>query len=149
MLKRSLFVLVCLALMLGATSSSVLAGPPWPAQVEVPKVGDWCQFPWVIWVNDEPVVTYMLGNFHWEYQPYNGVYNGICKIYIDFNDPSIASIEEVCALFPDLLDCSQATVIYRNFECTVGLLESTFDTNYVVNPSGNATGKCRFNPMGP
>jgi hypothetical protein len=104
--------------------------------------------PWVALVDGIPTVIDVYGTFQAEYQPKTGMWNASCHLFIDFDDPSMLTIDEVCAMFPDLLNCSHGTLIYRNFECT-GFGLFTYDTSYVVNPSGHGTGKCRFNPMNP
>ena len=145
MLKRSLFLLVCLALLLGATSSSALAGPPWPAEVVTPTDG-WCVMPWLAWVNGEATFIDVYGTYSYAYQPKSGMWNASCHLFIDFNDPSMLSIDEVCAMFPDTLSCSHATLQWNGWECTgpYGLI--TYDSHYVVNPSGHSTSMCHSHP---
>jgi len=147
MLKRSIFVLVCLALLLGATSNSALAGPPWPAEVVIPT-DDWCWSPWVAWdaEGNAQMITLTDGSWRSTYQPLTGVWNVTCRFFIDFNDPSMASIDEVCAMVPDLLDCNHGVLIWRGIGCSYSETMYTEDTQMVVNPSGYYKVSCHFNP---
>lgn len=148
MFRKLMFVLVCLALMLGATSSAALAGPPWPAEVLIPTDNE-CISPWVAWVNGEATIISVNGSWRWSYQPHTGVWNATCHHFIDFNDPSMATIDEVCSLAPDLFDCSQGVLIWRGLGCEAYYGLYTTDTQMVVNPSGNYTVACHFNPVNP
>jgi len=148
MFKKFLFVLICLAFIVGATSSAALAGPPWPPEVVTPPNGkEGCVMPWIAWVDGFPTIIVVNGTISWVYQPKTGVWNLSCHLFIDFDDPSMATIAEVCAIDPGL--CVHGPFNWSGFECYGGYDLYTTDTSYVVNPSGHALGVCHFNPMKP
>jgi hypothetical protein len=145
--KKTIFVFICLAALLGATRSTVLAGPPWPAEVIIPT-DDFCYSPWVAWdANGDPqIITLTDGSWQSSYQPHTGVWNAHCRFFIDFNDPTMATIDEMCAMAPDIFDCSQGVLIWRGLGCSASDTLYTEDTQMVVNPSGYYTVSCHFNP---
>jgi hypothetical protein len=101
--------------------------------------------PWLAWVNGEATDIDVYGTFSYAYQPKSGMLNSSCHLFIDFNDPSMLTIDEVCAMVPDILSCSQGTLQWNGFYC-IGPGGLTNDSHYVVNPSGHSTATCNFHP---
>lgn len=140
MFKRLLIVLL-VAIILGALfSSDVLAGPPWPAEVFHVKEGEFCYFPWVN--TSFEVITLAGGPGIWVAQYHSGHIQWNCHPYIDFDDPELLNLDEVCALAPDM--CSgNGSFHWPGIDCYADSYLSN-DSLMVVTPSGNVTISCHF-----
>jgi len=141
MFKR-LIILLAVLIMLGSfTTQNVKAGPPWPViQFRYPEDG-WCTMPWLDSTNLDYIWLFGTGQTVWN--EHNGTAKTVCHFYIDFSDPAIASMEQVCGVFPELCRGKPATLHWTDFDCYFGDWV-TYDSMYVVNPSGHATTTCKF-----
>jgi hypothetical protein len=142
MVKRMAIILAVLIMLGSLTAQNAKAGPPWPAIVfRYPEDG-WCSMPWL---NSNLDFVYIFGTGQTVWDQHNGSWKTVCHFFIDFRDPSKASMEQVCGVFPDLCKGNPATLHWTNFDCNnVDLV--TYDSMYVVNPSGQATATCQFRP---
>jgi len=138
MFKRTFFTLGALLIALVLVSSAAADGPPWPAEVVINEDGG-CIVPW-----RDPEMNYIdvPGTATWEYQPKNGVWNVLCRSFLDFDDPNIASIDEVCAALPGPY-CRGDGTIAMFFYCLSPWGESTWG-HAVTNRSGNLNTQCHF-----
>ena len=93
MLKRFVVILFVLAIAAGFLSRSAAAGPPWPAEVVQIREGDFC---WFTWLNDNYEFVYPTGTGMWEVQYHNGKLQWNCHTILNYNDPNIASLDQVC-----------------------------------------------------
>lgn len=143
MLKKSIFILICLVLMLGVLSSSALAGPPWPAEVLQIRDGDFCYFPWV---NSNYELITLTGSGMWTVQYLNGVAQWNCHTYVDYDDPYLLSLDEICALAPDLCNGNGSFLWTNETGLSCYMLDDTLAyNNYIVaTPGGHVNLSCHF-----
>jgi len=145
-MKTRMIILMLVAMLaLGLTASVAASGPPWPAEVYTPKEGI-CWVPWVAWEEGEQNIVWLVGTGSYVYEPRTGVWNTTCSTSIDFDDPSMATIQEVCAAFSELASCSPSTFKVIDILACENEYNITTDSLYVVNPSGQAKLVCHFNP---
>jgi hypothetical protein len=145
MLRRSIFSIACLVLLLVTMSGSALAGPPWPAEVVQIRDGDLCYFPW--FDNNLNPLT-LTGPGMWVVQYKNGVVQWNCHTKIDFTNPELITVEEICAIAPWACNGNGSLLLTEkdNFLCTWGDLgEYTAYNNFMmVAPSGQVNISCHF-----
>jgi hypothetical protein len=145
MFKRMLIVFVLLGVASGLLTRDATAGPPWPAEVIQIRDGDFCNFPWM---NSNYELITLTGPGIWVAQYHSGQLQWNCHTSIDFADPYLLSVQEVCAIAPDLCN-GNGTFIWREdsvipLACVdLGLVAN--DNIMVVNPSGQANIICHFN----
>jgi hypothetical protein len=149
------FVLVAL-LALGLSASTAAAeGQPWQAVVCAPgnPICGSCYFPWVVFSGETPTVVNFPGTVSFAYQPLTGLWKFTCSLDFDFDDPSMATIQEAGpifeSIFGDLVSANHNTLMAKGFACTHAGDLTAHNTLYVVNSSGRATGVCLFNPLRP
>ena len=79
--------------------------------------------PWLAFdENGDPNFIDVYGTYSAVYQPHTGMWNASCHIFIDFNDPSMLSIDEVCDLFPNDL-CNGGTLNWTGWECMAPMMD--------------------------
>jgi hypothetical protein len=140
MLKRLLIVLL-VTIFLGAMfSSDALAGPPWPAEVIHVRDGEMCNFPWVN--SNYEIITLIGDRGTWVAQYHNGHIQWNCHTNIDFTNPELLSLDEVCALAPDFCK-GNGSFQWPGIDCYADTY-LTNDSVFVVTPSGNVTVSCHF-----
>ena len=154
MLKRMLVIICVLGIAAGLFSSSALAGPPWPAEVFQIREGEFCYFTWL----DENFQGITLtGPGIWVAQYHNGRVQWNCHTIIDFSDPNIASLDQVCDFVEgaglDLCKGNGSFVWSTAYEplpmsCSAGDANGNvyYSDNalYIVTPNGNVNITCHF-----
>jgi hypothetical protein len=144
MSKRLITFSIALVILLSLVTPVTAKGPQWPAFVVVPKDGWVCFMPWA---NSEMGYMFVYGTYQMVYHPESGSWKGSCHIQINFDDPTIASVAELCQAGPDVGQCNgNGTFTWRNWGCWADDGLYTEDSLYVVNPSGQANSECWFHP---
>ena len=146
MTKRLLIVLL-VPIILGALfSSDVLAGPPWPAEVIQIKEGEFCTFPWM---NSSYEVIYLSGSPGiWVAQYHSGRLQWNCHPFIDFTDPNLLSLDEVCAVAPDYCN-GNGSFMWADIPCYGDGDILANNSLMIVTPNGNVNIGCRFDLNSP
>jgi hypothetical protein len=141
MKRHTLIVLVLLGLTIGLVSPAAADGPPWKPEILIKEEG-MCG---MSWVNADLEQYWVWGIMTEVYQPKTGVRNGVCQLYLDFDDPDVLSIEEVCHLSGDPATCrGNGSIAWKGFPCSGPNGEITFLSQTVVSPSGRWTSICHF-----
>jgi hypothetical protein len=140
MFKRTFFTLGALLIALVLVSSAAADGPPWPAEVHIREDG--ACFMW--WLDSSLQFIPVFGTWTGEYQAQNGVANEHCRIDLDFDDPNIATIEQMCTVFPGDHCHGNGSIVMRDWECSgiYGLVSTS--SILTVNSSGNLNVECHF-----
>jgi hypothetical protein len=142
-MSKRLLVILLVQIILGALfSSSVLAGPPWPAEVIHVKEGVFCDFPWVN--SNYEVITLSGGPGIWVAQYHSGQLQWNCHTSIDFNDPTLLSLDELCAMAPDFCR-GNGSFMWKDIPCYGDGDLLANDSQMIVTPNGNVNIGCRFN----
>jgi hypothetical protein len=137
MFKRMMIILAVVCLCSVAFIRDAKAGPPWPAAV--------------YWEDDICVTSWMDkgGNFIeiygdgiYKVHEFNNSVTLSCHDKVNFDE--VATIEEVCALFPGVCD-EHGAADNSGFPCWIYYDYVTYDSHFVMNPSGNWTLTCHFN----
>jgi len=93
MLKHIVIILAVICICSVAFMRDAKAGPPWPAEVIQIREGDFCYFPWL---DDNLAGVTLTGTGIWVAQYKNGHIQWNCHTKLDFSDPNIASLDQVC-----------------------------------------------------
>lgn len=146
MIKRVVMLLVVIIICLGLGARDVKAGPPWPAMVF--KEDDQCGYGWA---NTELEEIFLIGDWHLIQQDKNGNVNLTCKGTVDFDDPEILSIDEVCELFPEWNFGCRGNGSFQwsgYWQCVYidpqGGWHFSYEFTQVVTPSGHWQIACHF-----
>ena len=151
MVKKILFVLVCAAMMLSISSSTVLAGNGAPSVDAYPIDEEECFSWWFAWIQNENNIRRFVipGTLSYVYQPSTGFWTSTCHFFVDFDKPNIGTIDEVCGfaedVFPDLTDCTNGTFYWSGFSCALFDMLTT-DTQATVSADGHGIVTCKFFP---
>jgi hypothetical protein len=140
MFKRLLIIALFAVIMGLLFSSDVIAGPPWPAEVIQIRDGTMCYFPWV---SSGYELISLEAPGMWVAQYHSGHIQWNCHTNIDFTDPNLLSLDDVCAIAPDMCR-GNGVFLWQGIDC----YSDSYFTNQssmVVTPSGNANVGCRFN----
>jgi hypothetical protein len=147
-MKKVYSLIVCLVLVFVVVATAAADGPPWPASVFIHTELGQC---YVNWLTPEFEYIVVFGQGVSVYQEKTGNWSGHCNAHVDFEDPSYASLSEVCENpFYSQLCKGKGAAILRGGECN--LLElglKTYDSTYLVQPSGNIELHCVFNGAAP
>jgi hypothetical protein len=140
-MSKRIIVILAVTLILGVLlSSSALAGPPWPAEVIQIRDGTMCYFPWV---SSSYEIINLEAPGMWVAQYHSGHIQWNCHTIIDFTDPNLLNLDQVCAIAPDYCN-GNGGFVWQAIDCyDSGYL--TNDSLMVVSPNGNANVGCRFN----
>lgn len=140
MSKRIVIVLL-VTLIIGAMfSSNAMAGPPWPAEVLHPADGELCYFPWV---NTSYEFVTLEGPATWVAQYHSGQAQWNCHTTIDFTDPSLLSLDEICTAAPDYCR-GNGSFMWVDIPCYGNNGELAKNSLMTVTPNGNVNIGCQF-----
>ena len=151
MKARIIFFLIVFGLSLGLTTTSVQAGPPWPAAIIIADdlmITDWL-------ADDLITTTWIVGESRTVYQPHNGNMTITAHGRMDYDLPEFASIEQMCAPgapYAFLCNGNGTLMVPRGmFICknTYGQQIETTDTTFVANKSGEWLLTCHFKDVLP
>lgn len=151
MTKKIIFVLVCAALMLSISSSTVLAGSGGPPEVINYPTGDNCGLAWLKWRQDGTVMvpTMIQGTLSYVYNSSTGFWTTTCHLDVNFDNPTLGTIDEMCAVaegyFPDQIDCTNGTFVWRGLDCYFYDMVTT-DSQVIVSADGHGIVTCQFFP---
>ena len=142
-MKKRLLIIVLIPIILGGLfSSDVRAGPPWPAQIYFGE--DTCISTWLD-ANNNFIEVYSDGI--WVVQEKNQQATAACHIKLDFN--TMATPTQACEYlmtlgYPDL--CNGPTFRVHGIDCRIYGDTITYNSQYLVTPSGELTLECHYNP---
>ena len=142
MFKRIIIIFSMLLVAGGVFATDVFAGPPWPAEVYV--LDDTCE---VMWMDKNYNEVSVYGDGIWKVHELNNSISISCQDQVDFDD--VATIEQVCSVFPDVCPGNGAIQISRSDLTCWDDDVYTHDSNFVMTPNGHWTLTCNFNGNNP
>ncbi len=91
MIKRMFFILIVILIAFGLVTQDVKAGPPWPATVVWDD--NWC---WNSWLDRNYNEYFFPLESHYVFNAKTHSLTGVCHGKLDFSDPNILTMQEVC-----------------------------------------------------
>lgn len=144
MMKKILVLMGVIVLILGLTGSAAAENPPWEAYQA------WEDTCFSLWMTPEGDITYVYGVNHVLYIERTGIWSGVCNQYYDFDSGELATLEQVCSLYPDYCN-GRGTFIWEGFDCYHLIpgeteMRVTTDSFQLVNSAGQGVFYCNYNP---